>query len=66
MHGILYTKGANFFQSANKIPVFMFGSLPVEILISNRFQCVIFQMEENKFLIKFLIYSFLVGVIPIE
>ena len=64
MHGILYTKGANFFQSANKIPVFMFGSLPVEILISNRFQCAMSQMKENKFIIKFIIYNFLVEFLP--
>ena len=66
MHGIVYAKAAEFFQSAKKKLVLLFGFPPVAFVISNRFQCVISQMKENKFLIKLLIYYFWVGVIPFE
>ena len=39
---------------------------PVAILISARFQRVMFQMKENYFLIKSIIYGFQVEVIPWE
>ena len=47
MHGIVYAKGAEFFQGAKEIPVLLFGFSPVEILISNRLQRVMSQMKEN-------------------
>ena len=43
----------HFFKVQKKEIVLVFGFLPVAILISNRFQCVICQMKENKFLIYF-------------
>ena len=58
MHGIVYAKAVEFVQSATIFPVFLFGFQPVTILISTRFQCVMSQMKENKFLIKLLIYYF--------
>ena len=66
MHGIVYAKGAKFVQSAKNIPVLLFGYFPVEILISNRFQRFMSQMKENRFLIKFIIYYFLVEFLPGE
>ena len=67
LHCIVCAKGAKFVQSAKKNLVLLFGFPPVvAILISNRFQYVISQMKENKFLIKFLIYYFRVGVMPFE
>ena len=66
MHGIVYTKGAAFFQSANNFPVLLFGFPPLAMLISTRFQHVMSQMKENKFLIKFLIYYVWVKVISRE
>ena len=58
MHGIVYAKGAKFFQSATNFPVLLFGFQPVAILIPTRFQHVMSQMKENKFLIKLLICYF--------
>ena len=55
-----------FFQSAKINFVLLFGFPPVAFLISNRFQCVIYQMKENKFVIKFMIYYLWVGVMPFE
>ena len=52
VHGIVYAKAAEFVQSANKIAVLLFGFFPVAILISTRFQHVMSQMKQNKFLIK--------------
>ena len=46
MHGIVYAKAAEFFQSANL--ELLFGFPPVAFLISNQFQCVISQMKEEK------------------
>ena len=48
MHGIVYAKGADFLQSAIRIPVLLllFFS-PVEIFISNGFQRVMSQIKEN-------------------
>ena len=60
----MYAKAADFFfKVQTKI---LFGFPPVAFLISNRFQCVISQMKENRFLIKFLIYYFLIGVMSFE
>ena len=56
MHGIVYAKGAKFFQSATNFPVLLFGFQPLAILIPTRFQRVMSQIKENKFLIKLLIY----------
>ena len=55
-----------FFKVKKKNLVLLFDFLPVAFLISNRFQCVISQIKGNKFLIKFLIYYFWVGVMPFE
>ena len=65
MHGIVCAKGAEFCQSAKISCTFVWFS-PVAILISNWFQCVISQMKEDRFLIKFLSYYFWVGVIPFQ
>ena len=46
-------------QSAKNNAVLLFGLLVVAILISNQFQCVISQMKENKFLIRFINLLFL-------
>ena len=54
-----------FCSSANKNLVLLFGFPPVVILKSNRFQCVISQIKENKFLIKFIIYYFSVGMVGV-
>ena len=59
-------KGVEFFQSAKNNPVLWFGFPPVAILIPNRFQRVISQKKDNKFLLKFIIYYFWVEVIPWE
>ena len=66
MNGIVYAKAAEFFASAKKNLVLLFGFPPVAFLISNRFQCVISQMKENNFVIKFMTYYFLVGAMPFE
>ena len=55
MHGIVYANAAEFFQIN---PVLLFGVFFVEILISARFQRVMSQMKEDKFLIKFIYYYF--------
>ena len=55
MHGIVYATASEFFQSATKYAVLLFGFPPVAILIPNRFRCVISQQKENKFLLKFII-----------
>ena len=65
MHGIVCTKGAEFVQVQKEILYFCLFFRRSD-LIPNRFQCVIYQMKENKFLIKFMIYYFWVGVIPFE
>ena len=54
MHGIVYAKSAELFQSAKINAVLLFGFPPVAILLSNRFQCVISQMKEHLFWIKFM------------
>ena len=56
MHSIVYVK------TAKEIAVLLFGFPPVAILISPRFQRVMSQMKENKFLIKCIIYYILVEV----
>ena len=50
------------FKSANKIAVLLFGFPPVSV----KFSVSTSQMKENKFLLKFTIYYFLVAVIPWE
>ena len=56
MRGIVYAKGAECFQSAKtKQKLYFCMVFPVESLITHQFECVISQMKENKFLIKFLI-----------
>ena len=46
------------FANLKKSLVLLFGFSPVAFLISNQIQCVISQMKDNKFLIKFKIYYF--------
>ena len=60
MHGIvyMYAKAA---ESANKNLILLFVFSPVAFSISNRFQ-----INENKFLTKFIIYYLLVGVMRFE
>ena len=58
MHGIVYAKGAELFQSATHFPVLLFGFSPAAMLIPTRFQRATSQMTENKFLIKFIFYYF--------
>ena len=55
-----------FFKVNKKNLVLLFGFPPVTFLIPNRFQCIISQMKEKKFLIKCLIHYFRVGVMPSE
>ena len=56
----------NFSQVQKQNLVLLFGFPPVAFLISNRLQCVISQMKDNEFMIKFIIYYFWVGVMPFE
>ena len=63
--GHLMSVGAKSKNPKNNL-VLLFGFPPVTFLIPNRFQCVISQMKENKFLIKFIIYYFRVGVMPFK
>ena len=51
-------------QGCQKRNLYFVCFFPVAILISNKFQCVMSQMKENKFLIKFIIYNFWVEVMP--
>ena len=58
MYYIECAKGAEFVRSANKNVELLFGFSPIAILISDRFEYVISQMKENKFLIKLIIDYF--------
>ena len=58
--------GCRICSSAKKFVVLLFGFPPVAFLIFNRFQCVISQMKENTYLIKFITYYFWVEVMPFQ
>ena len=66
LSSFIWDVAAECFESAKEDLVLLFGLPPIAFLISNRLQCVIFQMKENRFLIKFLIYYFWVGVMPFD